>query len=44
MNGSTTGGLAGGLITLVDIATNLYAVEGNIIATGVEATPFSVTV
>jgi hypothetical protein len=44
MNGSTTGGLAGGLITLVDIATNLYAIEGNIVATGVEATPFSATV
>jgi hypothetical protein len=44
MNGSTTGGLAGGLITLVDIATNLYAIEGNIVATGVEVTPFSATV
>jgi len=44
MNGSTTGGLAGGLITLVDIDTNLYAIEGNVIATGVEATPFSATV
>ena len=44
MNGSTTGGLAGGVLTLIDIATNLYAVQGNIIATGVEATPFSATV
>lgn len=44
MNGSTTGGLAGGLMTLVDVATNLYAIQGNLIATGVEATPFSAAV
>lgn len=44
MNGSTTGGLAGGILTLVDVATNLYAIHGNIIATGVEATPFSAAV
>jgi hypothetical protein len=44
MNGSTTGGLAGGLLMLVDVATNLYVVQGNIVATGVEATPFSATV
>lgn len=44
MNGSTTGGLAGGLVTLVDVATNLYAIQGNLIATGAEATPFSAAV
>lgn len=44
MNGSTTGGLAGGILTLIDVAANLYAVHGNIIATGVEATPFSAAV
>lgn len=44
MNGTTTGGLAGGVLTLIDVATNLYAVFGNIIATGAEATPFSATV
>jgi len=44
MNGTTSGGLAGGLLTLVDVATNLYAIDGNIIATGVEVTPFSATV
>jgi hypothetical protein len=44
MNGSTTGGLAGGLFTLVDLATNLYAIQGNLIATGAEATPFSAAV
>jgi len=44
MNGSTTGGLAGGLFTFVDLATNLYAVQGSLIATGAEATPFSAAV
>lgn len=44
MNGSTSGGLAGGLLTLVDIATDLYSVHGNIIGTGVEVTPFSAAV
>lgn len=44
MNGTTTGGLAGGILTLIDVAANLYAVQGNIIATGVEATPFSAAV
>ena len=44
LNGSTTGGLAGGLFTFVDLATNLYAVQGNLIATGAEATPFSAAV
>lgn len=44
MNGSTSGGLAGGILTLIDVAANLYAVHGNIIATGVEVTPFSATV
>lgn len=44
MNGSTTGGLAGGILTLIDVATNLYAIHGNVVATGTEATPFSATV
>ena len=44
MNGSTSGGLAGGVLTLIDVASNLYAVHGNIIGTGVEVTPFSATV
>lgn len=44
MNGSTSGGLAGGILTLVDVAANLYAVHGNVIATGVEVTPFSAAV
>lgn len=44
MNGTTSGGIAGGILTLIDVATNLYAVHGNIIGTGVEITPFSATV
>jgi hypothetical protein len=44
MNGTTSGGIAGGILTLIDVATNLYAVHGNIIGTGVEVTPFSATV
>jgi hypothetical protein len=44
LNGTTTGGIAGGLITLVDVATNLWSVSGVTVGTGTEATPFSATV
>ena len=44
MNGTTTGGLVGGLVTLVDIAANVYAVSGSLSGSGSEATPFSATV
>ena len=44
MTGLTTGGIAGGLITLIDVGPNLYAVHGTVIGTGIEATPFSATV
>lgn len=44
LNGGTTGGKTGGLITLVDVATNLYAVSGCVSGNGTEATPFSATV
>ena len=44
LNGSTTGCLAGGLITLVDVATNLWSVSGVVVGNGAEATPFSATV
>ena len=36
--------IEGGILTLIDVTTNLYAVHGNIIGTGVEVTPFSATV
>lgn len=44
LDGSTTGGLKGDLIRLVDVAANLYAVTVLSAATGTEATPFSATV
>lgn len=45
MNGTTTGGAAiGDWIELQDIASNQYAVRGQMTATGTEATPFSAAV
>jgi hypothetical protein len=44
LNGGTTGGLVGGLITLVDIAADRYSVTGVVVGNGTEATPFSATV
>lgn len=43
-NGTTTGGLKGTQVVLVDIAADLWAVSVVGAATGVEATPFSATV
>lgn len=44
LNGTTTGGLKGDMVTIRDIATNLFHVTIESSATGVEATPFSATV
>jgi len=44
LDGSTTGGLVGDEVTLVDIATDIWAVQVRIQQSGVEATPFSATV
>lgn len=44
MNGSTTGGLAGSCIVLVDVAAGKWAVSGALVSTGTEATPFSAAV
>ena len=44
MNGTTTGGLAGMEVELIDIATDLWFVKVIGGATGTEATPFSATV
>jgi len=44
LNGTTTGGRLGGMITLTDIATDLYTVTGATVGNGTEATPFSATV
>lgn len=44
LNGSTTGGILGDRIELIDIASNLWYVRVMGSATGTEATPFSATV
>ena len=44
LNGTTTGGLLGDIIELVDVGTDLWMVRCTLAATGTEATPFSATV
>jgi hypothetical protein len=44
MNGSTTGGLAGSVVTLTDYKAGFWLVEGFLTSTGSEATPFSASV
>jgi hypothetical protein len=44
MDGSTTGGLKGQVVELIDIAADLWSVRTTSAATGTEATPFSATV
>lgn len=44
MNGSTTGGLAGTCLRLKDVKANIWKLEGFLVTTGAEATPFSATV
>lgn len=44
MNGSTTGGIKGTMIRLKDVSAGIWALSGNIITTGTEATPFSAAV
>lgn len=41
MNGSTTGGVQGSMVRLTDAITGKWLVEGNLVCTGTEATPFS---
>ena len=42
LNGTTTGGSnIGGQIELIDVATNEWLVNGNLMASGTLATPFS---
>ena len=43
-DGSTTGGLLGDYVEIIDVATNLFSVRVLSAATGTEATPFSATV
>ena len=45
MNATTTGGVSiGDTVTLIDIATDQWAVEGRTTSSGTEATPFSAAV
>lgn len=44
MNGSTTGGVKGTWIRLADVSSGIWKLEGGIICTGTEATPFSAAV
>ena len=44
LNGTTTGGLIGDFVELIDVAANKWYVRVNSSATGTEATPFSATV
>lgn len=43
-DGSTTGGIKGAMVELIDVAANLWWVRVTGAATGSEATPFSATV
>jgi hypothetical protein len=43
-NGTTSGGLVGSRVTLVDVATNIWQVEVHGVASGIAVTPFSATV
>ena len=44
LNGSTTGGIKGDFIEVIDIAADLFYVRAMLSGTGTEATPFSATV
>lgn len=44
LNGTTTGGLVGDMVELVDVGVGVWYVAVHMTATGTEATPFSATV
>lgn len=44
LNGTTTGGLKGDYVEVIDVASGIFFVNVRISATGTEATPFSATV
>lgn len=44
MNGSTTGGIKGSWIRLKDVVSGVWLLDGGIVCTGTEATPFSAAV
>jgi hypothetical protein len=41
LNGTTTGGVAGTCIQIVAIAANKYMVQGQLLGSGIVATPFA---
>jgi hypothetical protein len=43
MNGSTSGGLAGSFLRLIDAKAGQWMVTGTLVSSGAEATPFSAT-
>jgi hypothetical protein len=44
LNGTTTGGIAGDMIEIIDVSPGIFQVKVLTAATGTEATPFSATV
>lgn len=44
MNGTTTGGVKGSSVEFRDVASGVWAVSGQLVSTGTEATPFSAAV
>lgn len=44
MNGSTTGGVIGSWLRLTDVSSGFWMLEGGLVCTGTEATPFSAAV
>lgn len=44
MNGSTTGGVKGSWVRVTDASSGIWKLEGGLICTGTEATPFSAAV
>lgn len=44
LNGSTTGGLAGSWVRFTDVVLGFWMLEGFLVSTGGEATPFSAAV
>jgi hypothetical protein len=44
MNGTTTGGIAGSYVEIIDVATGVFFVRAALIGSGTVATPFSAAV
>ena len=44
MSGSTTGGVKGSWVKVTDVTSGIWMLEGFLISTGSEATPFSAAV